>query len=78
MSAAMRSLWERWKRFGRKIGDIQARLLLTFFYFVLMSPFALALRRWSDPLAIKSGSPRGWQPKVEQDGSSVEKATRQF
>jgi hypothetical protein len=37
-------LWERWKRVAKKIGDIQARVLLILFYFIGFGPFALVLR----------------------------------
>ena len=47
---------------ARRIGDVQARILLSFFYFVILAPFALVLRR-SDPLAIRPGAPRGWRPR---------------
>lgn len=78
MAGVLRMALDRWKRIGKKIGDMQARVLLTLFYFVLLSPFALALRRWSDPLSINPGAPRGWRPKAEPGGASMEQATRQF
>jgi hypothetical protein len=74
----MRRFWETWKRAAKKIGDIQARLLLTFFYFIVLAPFALALRRWSDPLAIKDGAAKGWRARGTDDGSPREQAARQF
>jgi hypothetical protein len=74
----LRRFWEGWKRFGKRVGDIQARLLLSFFYFVLLAPFALALRRWSDPLGIKAGSAKGWHTKENGDGTPKERASRQF
>jgi len=74
----LRLFWERWKRTAKRLGDIQARLLLTLFYFVLLAPFALALRRWSDPLAIKTGAAKGWRPRGVNEGSPREQATRQF
>jgi hypothetical protein len=70
----MRILWERWKRFGKRAGDIQARALLTFFYFVLLSPFALAVR----PMAIKPDSAKGWRAREDSDATVAEQATRQF
>ena len=74
----MRNLWEWWKRVGKRIGDIQARLLLTFFYFVVLGPFALAIRWGSDPLAIKAGTDRGWRPRDDKTGVPIERATKQF
>jgi hypothetical protein len=74
----LRRFWDGWKRFGKRIGDIQARLLLTIFYYVLLAPFALALRRWGDPLGIKPGSAKGWHTKESGDGTPQQQATRQF
>ena len=76
--STLRNLWEWWKRFGKRIGDIQARVLLTLFYFVILGPFALAIRWWSDPLAIREGAPRGWRSKVEDEATPVKQATKQF
>ncbi len=77
-TSAVKRLWERWKRVGKRIGDFQARLLLSVFYYVVFAPFAIAVRWLSDPLAIKDGAPRGWQLKREGEKSPTERATRQF
>jgi len=74
----MKNLWEWWKRVARKIGDFQARVILTIFYFVVLGPFALAVRLGSDPLAIKPGTPRGWHPKTEGKSTTIEQTTKQF
>jgi hypothetical protein len=74
----VRRLWHGWKRVGRKIGDFQARLLLTFFYFVLVSPFALIVRAASDPLALKSTTAAGWRGRPPAAPLTVEIARRQF
>jgi hypothetical protein len=74
----MRNLWEWWKRVARRIGDFQARIILTIFYFLILGPFALVVRFWSDPLAIKANTPRGWRLKDDQRDNPVEQATRQF
>ena len=73
-----RRLWEGWKRFGRKVGDVQARGLLILFYFVFLAPFALVVRWGSDPLAIKAGTRKGWRPRIDETGSPTERATKQF
>ncbi len=75
---ALRRAWTWWKRVARKIGDFQARVLLTLCYFIVVAPFALAARWGSDPLAIKPGSPRGWRPRPHQQGAPMERAMRQF
>jgi hypothetical protein len=74
----LRNFWELWKRFARKIGDFQARVLLILFYFVVLGPFALAVRWASDPLAIKAGAPRGWRLRDDVDSAPTERVGRQF
>ena len=75
MPVVLRRLWEGWKRVGRKIGDFQARVLLTVFYFVILAPFAVVVRFKADPLGIKRGG--GWHPVVRA-GAPIERARRQF
>lgn len=70
-------MWESWKRIGRKIGDAQARVLLTAFYFLVLGPFAWIVQWTSDPLAISVGSPRGWWMRREH-GTPAARASRQF
>ena len=72
----IRRLWERWKQVARRLGDFQARILLTLFYFLIFCPFALAVRWRSDPLAIKAGTPRGWRARDDREGTPMERARR--
>jgi hypothetical protein len=71
------ALWERWTRVGRRLGDVQARVVLTLFYFLVVTPFALAVRIGSDPLGIRPGSARGWRSRPPAAGSPLERARRQ-
>jgi hypothetical protein len=48
----LKHAWETWTRLAHKIGNFQARVLLTVFYGVLLLPFGLAVRLFSDPLRI--------------------------
>jgi hypothetical protein len=75
---ARRRLWEGWKRAGRKIGDFQARLLLTLFYFLILAPFALILRLAADPLGIKTRAHPAWRARPAPLGTAMERAQRQF
>lgn len=74
----LRRFWKRWKAFGHALGTFQARVLLTLFYGVLLVPFALAVRLFADPLAIKPGAPRGWRVRAGATGDPLERARRQF
>jgi hypothetical protein len=46
--------WHGWKKFAHKVGDFQARVLLTIFYSVVVLPFGLATRFCADPLRIRT------------------------
>jgi hypothetical protein len=62
MQEMLKKTWAAWKAFGKKIGNYQARVLLTIFYAVLMLPFGLAARWFSDPLRIKEKAGRMARP----------------
>ena len=53
------TLWEGWKRVGHAIGNFQARVLLTVIYYVLVLPFGLAVRLFSDSMHMKN-RPEKW------------------
>jgi hypothetical protein len=60
MMETLKRAWEAWKAFGKKIGNFQARVLLTVAYGIVVLPFGLAARLFSDPLQIKK-RPDAWQ-----------------
>jgi len=60
MRTRLRKFWTRWREFARYVGDFQARLILTFFYFTVMLPFALLARFVIDPLHIRWEAGSGW------------------
>lgn len=64
-----------WKRFARRMGNFQARLLLGAAYFVLVAPFALAGRFRADPLAPPEGASR-WRARPDTPGT-LDHARRQ-
>ncbi len=76
--SVLRTVWHGWKRLGRKIGDFQARVLLTIFYFVMIAPFALIVRWATDPLAVKGRTAKGWRLRPAPVGTPLERARRQF
>jgi hypothetical protein len=78
ITGSARQLWERWKQVARKIGDFQARALMTLFYFLILGPVCIAMRRRSDPLAIKATTPRGWNNTEKRQGAPMEQSRRQF
>lgn len=68
--------WARWKIIAHVIGNVQARVLLTLFYFAIVPPFALFVKLGRDPLGLRP--PRGasfWTARSETDTGA---APRQF
>jgi hypothetical protein len=80
--AAIRSLavraWKRWTVIARVIGNFQARVLLTLFYFVVVPPFALVVKLWKDPLRLRlAAGTSAWTERPAAAPPS-ESARRQF
>jgi hypothetical protein len=73
-----KKLWARWKRIAKKIGDFQARLILTVIYFMIVGPFALIIRWAADPLSLKKSAKQAWREKPEQKESALKRAMNQF
>lgn len=61
----IKRIWQAWKKIAHKIGDFQARVLLTIIYAVLILPFGLAIRFFSDPLRIRH-RPSSWLDHPDQ------------
>jgi hypothetical protein len=69
--------WERWKVVAHAIGNFQARVLLSVFYFIVVPPFALIVKV-KDPLGLRQrGRAGAWIERPVSDISS-ESARRQF
>lgn len=49
----LKDLWQVWVRVAHKIGNFQARVILTILYSVLVFPFGIVVRLFGDPLRIK-------------------------
>ena len=74
----LKQLWEAWKEITGYIGDFQARLLLTIFYFTVAMPFGLLTRLVSDPLRIRRlPVVSGWIKRQHRD-TDLPAARRQF
>lgn len=74
---SLKIFWEKWKDFGRKIADFQAKILLTVFYFLILPPFGLVVRLFGDFLKIKTSSKVDfvdWTSRAD----SLEDVRRQF
>jgi len=73
----LRRIWQAWKHVGQVINDFVARVVLTLFYFTIFVPFALGVRRLSDPLDVKQSLHlSGWLERQTLD-RVLEDARRQ-
>ena len=52
-STGLRRWWKSWKAFTSEMGDYQGRMILGYFYFIIVTPFGLSLRVFSDPLGLR-------------------------
>ena len=59
--ASKRGWMDRWMAFLRRVGNVQAWIILSLFYVVILTPFGLIFRFAQDPLRLRR---RGstWQP----------------
>ena len=57
-------MWKRcWNAFvavAKRIGQVQAWLILSVLYFVLMAPVALFFKLTADPLRLRRGRQSAW------------------
>ena len=76
--SVFKTIWKHWKNIGHKIGNFQARLILSLFYFVLVAPFAAIVRFGAKPLRLKICRTSNWlQAEVGADDVML-RARRQF
>jgi len=70
--------WRRWTVIAHIIGNFQARVLLSLFYFVIVPPFALIVKIAKDPLQLRlAAGATGWTERAEPPPPS-QAAHRQF
>jgi hypothetical protein len=70
-----KSLWGKWKKLSAKMGDFQGRLMLIWFYFILILPFGILVRLISDPLNQKPSLGTSWleRPAVKAELDNLRK-----
>ena len=71
-------LWEGWKDFAADMGNYQSRILLAFFYFLVVTPFGLLVRLLSDPLRIKPSAVNSFWVGRSEVSTELDEARRQF
>lgn len=78
MKGRLLRLWEGWKVVAHVIGNIQARILLSLFYFVLIPPFGILVRALMDPLQLRRRPRESFWVITPHKEQAVTDAHRQF
>ena len=73
-----KTIWKYWKNIGHKVGNFQARLILSFFYFVLVFPFAAIVRLGAKPLRLRMSHTSNWLKHEVEPEDVMLRARRQF
>lgn len=63
----MNDFWSKLKQGAQRVGDFQARLLLTILYGLLVLPTGLIIKLGGDLLHKRPSGPSYWQPRTTQD-----------
>lgn len=73
--AVRTKLADGWKKFGHALGNVNARIILTLLYAIVILPFGLVVRFFADSMHIKK-RPSGWfdHPPV---ANTLDEARRQ-
>ena len=71
----LKGLWAAWTRLAHKIGNFQARVLLTVLYALLVLPFGIMVRVFADPLRIKK-RPSHWLDHPDE-ANDLQRARKQ-
>jgi hypothetical protein len=73
-----KQLWERWKLFAEKLGNFQSRLIMGYFYFFIVTPFALIMKFGSDPLTLKGTNSQSEWTTFDNTSRTLEESKRQY
>ena len=76
--ALLHRTWNWWKVFATEMGNYQGRLLFAFFYFVVVTPFGIGVRLFSDPLKVKRGGRTTCWLERSPFSNELKKAREQF
>jgi len=74
---ALQKFWKAWQRFGKFIGDIVGRVVLSVFYFTILLPFGIGATFFGDTLGLKKKPSANWEDR-ETPSATLETARRQF
>lgn len=75
MVSFLKKIWDLWKKFALKFGEFMSGVFLTLFYFLIVTPHAILMKCFSDPLQLKSQP--SWKPR-KPESKTLEEYKHQF
>ena len=75
--SSLTRLWKKWLPIAQAIGNFQAQVILTIFYFVIVAPLGVGLRLFADPLRVRKKAKSNFQ-RWEHPKETLETARRQY
>ena len=78
VNAVLRTLWRGWLVVARTIGYFQSQLILALVYFVVVTPFALAVRIFKDPLNLRGVASWHWFSLDDRPTPTLDWVKREF
>src|SRR5713101_2035871 len=73
----LRAAWDRWKKIAHAVGVVQTRILMVIFYFIVVYPLGLIMKRTGDPLHLTRPRDSNWTAH-RQEEPGIDTARRQF
>lgn len=73
----LKIIWHKWKKVARKIGDFQARVLLTICYVLVVAPLGGVMRLFKKTDKTKADSFSYWLIKSKYE-NTLNSGKRQF
>jgi len=74
----VKKLWRAYQDFFIRVGAFQSGIVLSIIFFILISPFALGVKIFSDPLRLKhQDEESNWLPRISAK-PDLEQSRRQF
>lgn len=74
----VKKIWQGWKWLAEKLGNLQALIILSLFYYILLAPFALVFKLLADPLQLSPRKRSMWFSKENKNVSNLAKMKQQF
>ena len=71
-------LWKKWLIVAQAIGNFQAQLILSLFYFIILAPVAILFKLFADPLNLKAKQRSNNFEKWEHPKEDLEQARKQY